>query len=152
MIKTLCRSLASTRPPGCSVRSPDATATRVTRTPLTRSSLPFADVGDQQVGDGDLPPGCTEVELTLDPTPTGTRLRLEHRNLPDSQVPRPRHRLEALPGPTARGRRRPGPRPRHLVRAPATGSRPRRTDGGRLAPLAVHRLSISRSRMVNASV
>jgi len=38
-------------------------------------------------GDDDLPPGCTEVEFTLDPTPTGTRLRLEHRNLPDSQAP-----------------------------------------------------------------
>jgi uncharacterized protein YndB with AHSA1/START domain len=35
----------------------------------------------------DLPPGSTEVEFTLTTTPTGTRLRLEHRNLPDSQAP-----------------------------------------------------------------
>jgi uncharacterized protein YndB with AHSA1/START domain len=37
-------------------------------------------------GSTDLPPGATEVEFTLTPTPTGTRLRLEHRNLPDTQT------------------------------------------------------------------
>ncbi len=38
-------------------------------------------------GNPDLPPGSTEVEFTLRPTHTGTRLRLVHRNLPDSQAP-----------------------------------------------------------------
>jgi uncharacterized protein YndB with AHSA1/START domain len=38
-------------------------------------------------GSPDLPPGTTEVEFTLTATATGTRLRLEHRNLPDSQKP-----------------------------------------------------------------
>jgi uncharacterized protein YndB with AHSA1/START domain len=38
-------------------------------------------------GSAELPPGATEVEFTLSPTPTGTRLRLVHRNLPDSQAP-----------------------------------------------------------------
>src|SRR5689334_11231523 len=38
-------------------------------------------------GSTDLAPGSTEVEFTLRPTATGTRLRLEHRNLPDSQAP-----------------------------------------------------------------
>ncbi|ADP78944.1 SRPBCC family protein [Pseudofrankia inefficax] len=37
-------------------------------------------------GSTDLPPGTTEVEFTLNATPTGTRLRLEHRNLPDTQT------------------------------------------------------------------
>jgi uncharacterized protein YndB with AHSA1/START domain len=38
-------------------------------------------------GSIDLPPGSTEVEFTLTPTAAGTRLRLEHRNLPDTQAP-----------------------------------------------------------------
>jgi uncharacterized protein YndB with AHSA1/START domain len=38
-------------------------------------------------GNADLPPGSTEVEFTLSPIQTGTRLRLVHRNLPDSQAP-----------------------------------------------------------------
>lgn len=36
-------------------------------------------------GNADLPPGATEVEFTLIPTPVGTRLRLVHRNLPPGQ-------------------------------------------------------------------
>jgi len=38
-------------------------------------------------GNAELPPGSTEVEFTLSPIQTGTRLRLVHRNLPDSQAP-----------------------------------------------------------------
>jgi len=38
-------------------------------------------------GNVDLPPGSTEVEFTLSPTSGGTRLRLVHRNLPDTEVP-----------------------------------------------------------------
>jgi uncharacterized protein YndB with AHSA1/START domain len=38
-------------------------------------------------GNAELPPGSTEVEFTLSPIRTGTRLRLVHRNLPDSQAP-----------------------------------------------------------------
>jgi uncharacterized protein YndB with AHSA1/START domain len=38
-------------------------------------------------GSADLPPGSTEVEFTLSPAKSGTRLRLVHRNLPDSQAP-----------------------------------------------------------------
>jgi uncharacterized protein YndB with AHSA1/START domain len=38
-------------------------------------------------GNPDLPPGSTEVEFTLSPTSTGTRLRLVHRNLPDTEIP-----------------------------------------------------------------
>jgi uncharacterized protein YndB with AHSA1/START domain len=38
-------------------------------------------------GNPDLPPGSTQVEFTLTPTGSGTRLRLVHRNLPDSQLP-----------------------------------------------------------------
>jgi uncharacterized protein YndB with AHSA1/START domain len=38
-------------------------------------------------GNPDLPPGSTEVEFTLSSTSTGTRLRLVHRNLPDSEAP-----------------------------------------------------------------
>jgi uncharacterized protein YndB with AHSA1/START domain len=37
-------------------------------------------------GNAELPPGSTEVEFTLTPTPAGTRLRLVHRNLPASQA------------------------------------------------------------------
>lgn len=37
-------------------------------------------------GSTDLPPGSTEVEFTLRPTPTGTRLRLVHRGLPGDQL------------------------------------------------------------------
>jgi uncharacterized protein YndB with AHSA1/START domain len=39
-------------------------------------------------GRSDLPPGSTEVEFTLEPTGTGTRLRLVHRNLPADELPR----------------------------------------------------------------
>jgi uncharacterized protein YndB with AHSA1/START domain len=38
-------------------------------------------------GSDDLPPGSTEVEFTLLADGEGTRLRLVHRNLPDSQAP-----------------------------------------------------------------
>jgi uncharacterized protein YndB with AHSA1/START domain len=38
-------------------------------------------------GNPDLPPGSTEVEFTFTPISTGTRLRLVHRNLPDSETP-----------------------------------------------------------------
>lgn len=38
-------------------------------------------------GSEDLPPGSTEVEFTLVAEGEGTRLRLVHRNLPDSQAP-----------------------------------------------------------------
>ncbi len=38
-------------------------------------------------GNEDLPPGSTEVEFTLAAEGEGTRLRLVHRNLPDSQAP-----------------------------------------------------------------
>ena len=38
-------------------------------------------------GSQDLPPGSTQVEFTLEPTGTGTRLRLIHRNLPEAQAP-----------------------------------------------------------------
>jgi len=36
-------------------------------------------------GNPSMPPGATEVEFTLTPTPAGTRLRLIHRGLPPSQ-------------------------------------------------------------------
>jgi uncharacterized protein YndB with AHSA1/START domain len=36
-------------------------------------------------GNADMPPGATEVEFTLTPTPDGTRLRLVHRGLSPSQ-------------------------------------------------------------------
>lgn len=36
-------------------------------------------------GNTDMPPGATEVEFTLTPTPDGTRLRLVHRGLLPSQ-------------------------------------------------------------------
>jgi uncharacterized protein YndB with AHSA1/START domain len=36
-------------------------------------------------GSADMPPGATEVEFTLTPTPAGTRLRLVHRGLPAGQ-------------------------------------------------------------------
>lgn len=37
-------------------------------------------------GNAEIPPGATEVEFTLTPTPVGTRLRLVHRGLPPSQA------------------------------------------------------------------
>jgi uncharacterized protein YndB with AHSA1/START domain len=37
-------------------------------------------------GRADLPPGATQVEFTLTPTPVGTHLRLVHRGLPPSQA------------------------------------------------------------------
>jgi hypothetical protein len=37
-------------------------------------------------GNDDMPPGATQVEFTLTPTPAGTRLRLEHRGLPPGQA------------------------------------------------------------------
>ena len=37
-------------------------------------------------GNPALPPGATEVEFTLTPTSTGTRLRLVHRGLPADQT------------------------------------------------------------------
>ena len=36
-------------------------------------------------GNPGMPPGATEVEFTLTPTPAGTRLRLIHRGLPPGQ-------------------------------------------------------------------
>jgi len=36
-------------------------------------------------GNPSMPPGATEVEFTLTPTPAGTRLRLIHRGLPPSR-------------------------------------------------------------------
>ena len=39
-------------------------------------------------GNADLPPGSTEVEFTLAAQGPGTRLRLVHRNLPDSEAPK----------------------------------------------------------------
>jgi uncharacterized protein YndB with AHSA1/START domain len=36
-------------------------------------------------GSSDMPPGATEVEFTLTPTPAGTRLRLVHRGLSAGQ-------------------------------------------------------------------
>ena len=36
-------------------------------------------------GSASMPPGATEVEFTLTPTPAGTRLRLVHRGLPPGQ-------------------------------------------------------------------
>jgi uncharacterized protein YndB with AHSA1/START domain len=65
-------------------------------------------------GNPALPPGTTQVEFTLTPTPAGTRLRLVHRGLPRPGI-HPRHRLAALPRPTGPGRGRPGPRPRSLA-------------------------------------
>ena len=38
-------------------------------------------------GSTELPPGATQVEFTLTPTPAGTHLRLVHRGLPPSQAP-----------------------------------------------------------------
>jgi uncharacterized protein YndB with AHSA1/START domain/DNA-binding transcriptional ArsR family regulator len=38
-------------------------------------------------GNPALPPGATQVEFTLTPTPAGTRLRLVHRSLPPDQAP-----------------------------------------------------------------
>jgi uncharacterized protein YndB with AHSA1/START domain len=37
-------------------------------------------------GNGDMPPGATEVEFTLTPIPAGTRLRLVHRGLSEAQA------------------------------------------------------------------
>jgi len=37
-------------------------------------------------GSADMPPGATEVEFTLTPTPAGTRLRLVHRGLSAGQA------------------------------------------------------------------
>ena len=37
-------------------------------------------------GNDDLPPGSTQVECTLEPTDTGTRLRLVHSKLPESEA------------------------------------------------------------------
>jgi uncharacterized protein YndB with AHSA1/START domain len=37
-------------------------------------------------GSTGMPPGATQVEFTLSPTETGTRLRLVHRNLPPDQA------------------------------------------------------------------
>jgi uncharacterized protein YndB with AHSA1/START domain len=37
-------------------------------------------------GSTGMPPGSTRVEFTLSPTPSGTRLRLVHRNLPPDQA------------------------------------------------------------------
>jgi uncharacterized protein YndB with AHSA1/START domain len=37
-------------------------------------------------GSAVMPPGTTEVEFTLTPIPSGTRLRLIHRNLPPDQA------------------------------------------------------------------
>jgi uncharacterized protein YndB with AHSA1/START domain len=37
-------------------------------------------------GNTELPPGATQVEFTLTPTPAGTHLRLVHRGLPPSQA------------------------------------------------------------------
>jgi uncharacterized protein YndB with AHSA1/START domain len=38
-------------------------------------------------GNTELPPGATQVEFTLTPTPAGTHLRLIHRGLPAGQAP-----------------------------------------------------------------
>src|SRR5438034_10674295 len=38
-------------------------------------------------GSIELPPGVTQVEFTLTPTPAGTHLRLVHSGLPPSQAP-----------------------------------------------------------------
>jgi hypothetical protein len=38
-------------------------------------------------GSTELPPGATQVEFTLTPTPAGTHLRLVHSGLPPSQAP-----------------------------------------------------------------
>jgi uncharacterized protein YndB with AHSA1/START domain len=38
-------------------------------------------------GSEDMPPGATRVEFTLTEIPTGTRLHLVHRDLPEDQVP-----------------------------------------------------------------
>ena len=38
-------------------------------------------------GNTELPPGATQVEFTLTPTPAGTHLRLVHSGLPPSQAP-----------------------------------------------------------------
>jgi len=38
-------------------------------------------------GNPALPPGATQVEFTLTPTPSGTRLRLVHCGLPPDQAP-----------------------------------------------------------------
>ncbi|HEY3904151.1 MAG TPA: SRPBCC domain-containing protein [Streptosporangiaceae bacterium] len=38
-------------------------------------------------GSTEMPPGATEVEFTLTPISGGTRLRLVHRDIPDSQAP-----------------------------------------------------------------
>ncbi|TVZ06772.1 SRPBCC domain-containing protein [Trebonia kvetii] len=37
-------------------------------------------------GNGDMPPGATEVEFTLTPIAAGTRLRLVHRGLSETQA------------------------------------------------------------------
>jgi uncharacterized protein YndB with AHSA1/START domain len=38
-------------------------------------------------GNSQMPPGTTQVEFTLTSIPTGTHLRLVHRNLPEDQSP-----------------------------------------------------------------
>jgi uncharacterized protein YndB with AHSA1/START domain len=71
-------------------------------------------------GNPGMPPGATEVEFTLTPTPTGTRLRLIHRGLPPSQedihAAGWQHFLARLTRATAGDD--PGPDPWHQDQAP----------------------------------
>jgi uncharacterized protein YndB with AHSA1/START domain len=56
-----------------------------------------------EVGDMDVPPGSTIVEITLTPDGDGTILRLTHRDLPrEGEYPTPAcSRLDSSPGPAA---------------------------------------------------
>jgi uncharacterized protein YndB with AHSA1/START domain len=75
-------------------------------------------------GSAELPPGASTVEVRLVPDGAGTRVYLEHRDLPDSEVPRHgagwRHYLARLAGAGA-GDLRPDPGVRPAC-APARNS------------------------------
>jgi uncharacterized protein YndB with AHSA1/START domain len=74
-------------------------------------------------GSDHLPPGASTVEVTLTAEGDGTRVHLEHRDLPPRRTAQARQRMDALPrpaptrGPRPRARRR--PRPRHARRLPS---------------------------------
>ena len=64
-------------------------------------------------GSDRLPPGSSTVEITLTPIPDGTRVTVEHRDLPPDEAAQHATRLATLPRPThhRRTRRRPRTRP-----------------------------------------
>ena len=72
-------------------------------------------------GNPDLPPGATQVEFTLTPTPAGTRLRLVHRGLPPTRHPStPLAGSISSPGWPGPRRADPGPDPWHQTSSPSS--------------------------------